>query len=86
MSTVNCEMTDPSFVPGSLKRTENEIREELEAKSLNVFFEILNFTPSTQQIEFNLVGKDSSQEVSLQAKEIVQKHLQKWKDIFTVKK
>jgi hypothetical protein len=74
-----------AFVPESLRKTEKDIKEELNHKSLNVFFEIVDYNPKTQEIKYNLVGK-KTQEVPAQAKTTVDKHLLNWKEIYTTKK
>lgn len=76
-------MSLSTFVPPSLKRTEKEIIDRLKDYSLEVYFSINNYSTGTRNVEFTLSCKDSSKAVPSRAKEIVDRHINDWKKIYT---
>jgi UV DNA damage repair endonuclease len=68
-------------LPLSLKKTEQDVRNELAQSNLKVNFQIINYQKENADVQYRLSSNRMPLQCTvIQAKEIADKHIQKWKN------
>ena len=65
--------------PDILRQYQMNIRKDLEAKGLNVVFEITNYNHDAMAIEYSLYSKNPNEEVPKEAQKIVDDYMQSFR-------